>query len=235
LKKARLRAYIPSMTIKRHIIIVRIFTQFLIVWVMGVGLITSAHAHPHVWVHAKSELIYETNGKISHIRHHWTFDEVYSSFAVQGLDKNKDGIYSTEELADLAKTNAESLVDFGYFTFLKVDGKIQSFAAVEQYTLDYTDKKLTLHFTLPLKEPALSKKAVGYEVYDPTFFVAFEFHDAPDAITLKNSPQGCRVNISRPTPDPKVKEMLAQLSADVSLAGTEFGMQMASKALVVCP
>jgi ABC-type uncharacterized transport system substrate-binding protein len=235
LKKARLRAYIPSMKIKRYIVIVRIFTQFLIVSVMGLGLITLAHAHPHVWVHAKSELIYASDGKITHVRQHWTFDEAYSAFAVQGLDKNKDGIYSTEELSDLAKTNAESLVDFGYFTFLKVDGKIQPFATVEQYTLDYTDKKLTLHFTLPLKEPSFSKKAIGYEVYDPTFFVAFEFHNSADALVLKQAPQGCLVNITRPTPDPKMQEMLSKFSADVSLAGTEFGVQMASKALVVCP
>ena len=42
-------------------------------------------------------------------RHKWTFDEMYTSFAVEGLDANGDGLYSEEELKPLAKTNVEAL------------------------------------------------------------------------------------------------------------------------------
>lgn len=194
-----------------------------------------ALAHPHVWVGVSAQLIYTPEGEVSGVRHSWSFDDAYSAFAAQGLDKNNDGIYSTEELSELAKTNVESLADFGYFTFLKVDGKLQALNTPQNYTLSYDKKKMTLQFTLPLKDKIKSKSALGLEVYDPTYFVSFGFNEGDAAVTTQNAPSGCSVKIHRPTPDPKVQEMLAKLSADVSLEGTEFGVQMASKALVVCP
>ena len=196
---------------------------------------STAVAHPHVWVNVTSALHYNPQGEVMGVRHAWTFDEAYSAFAVQGLDKNNDGVYAREELADLAKVNVESLVDFAYFTFLKMDGKQQSFDAPKDYHLEYDKKQMTLHFTLPLKDAQKSKQAVGLEIYDPTYFVSFTLKETDDAVKVVDAPKGCTVKISRPTPDPKVQEMLAQLSQDVSLEGTEFGVQMATKTLIVCP
>jgi ABC-type uncharacterized transport system substrate-binding protein len=45
----------------------------------------TASAHPHVWVTMKSSLVYAPDGSITGIRHAWTFDEMFSTFAVQGL------------------------------------------------------------------------------------------------------------------------------------------------------
>ena len=66
---------------------------------------------------------HQGTGQVIGIEHHWQFDEAYSAFAVQGLDTNKDGTISREELAALAKENTESLSEFDFFTKLKVDGK----------------------------------------------------------------------------------------------------------------
>ena len=65
-----------------------------------------ASAHPHVWVVVKSEVLFGANGKITGIRHAWTFDDMYSAFATQGL--GSDGKPPTpEQLAPLAKVNVE--------------------------------------------------------------------------------------------------------------------------------
>ena len=45
----------------------------------------AASAHPHVWVAVKSEVLFGADGKITGIRHAWTFDEMYSAFATQGF------------------------------------------------------------------------------------------------------------------------------------------------------
>lgn len=206
----------------------------LVLFLMASG-VHHAWAHPHVWVSVTAQLIYTPQGEVSGVRHAWTFDDAYSAFAAQGLDKNNDGIYSTDELSELAKTNVESLSEFGYFTFLKIDGKQQALNTPQDYTLSYDKKKMVLNFTLPLKDQSKSKSAIGLEVYDPTYFVSFAFNDGDAAVTTQGAPSGCAVKIHRPTPDPKVQEMLSKLSADVSLEGTEFGVQMASKAIVVCP
>jgi hypothetical protein len=65
-----------------------------------------------------SEIELAPNHQITGIRQAWTFDEFYTAMAVEGLDTNKDGVYSKEELAPLAKVNVESLKEFDYFTFV---------------------------------------------------------------------------------------------------------------------
>src|SRR5579863_10173904 len=44
-----------------------------------------ASAHPHVWVTVRSHIAFTPDGNVGSIIHDWTFDEMYSSFAVQGL------------------------------------------------------------------------------------------------------------------------------------------------------
>ena len=91
--------------------------------------------------------------KITGIRHAWTFDEFYTAMAVEGLDTNKDGVYSKEELKPLAQVNVESLKDFDYFTFVHA-GNDETTLPLEppvDYWVDYDKTVLTLHFTLPLQ------------------------------------------------------------------------------------
>ena len=59
------------------------------------GLARDAHAHPHVWATVHSEIILDANRQITGVRHAWTFDEMYSAMAVQGLDANGDGVFSS--------------------------------------------------------------------------------------------------------------------------------------------
>jgi ABC-type uncharacterized transport system substrate-binding protein len=44
-----------------------------------------AGAHPHVWITVKSQIEFTPDGKVSAVIHDWVFDEMYSSFATQGL------------------------------------------------------------------------------------------------------------------------------------------------------
>ena len=82
----------------------------------------TASAHPHVWVTMRSELIYGPDGSVTGIRHAWTFDDMFSAFATQGIDSKQRGVFTRDELEPLAKTNIESLKDFDYFTIARVNG-----------------------------------------------------------------------------------------------------------------
>lgn len=95
-----------------------------------------AHAHPHVWVSVESTVLVE-QGTVVGFRHRWSFDELYSAMAIEGLDTNKDGVYSREELAELAQVNIDGLKDFGFFTFAKLGDADQTFAAPKDYFLTY--------------------------------------------------------------------------------------------------
>src|ERR1700757_842414 len=128
----------------------------------------AAQAHPHVWITAASELLYAPDGAITGVRHAWTFDDMFSTYALQGLETKTQGVYSHDDLAPLAQTNVESLKEFGFFTFAKADGKKEKFEEPVDYFLDYNDTLLTLHFTLPLKTP-VKAKVLALEVFDPEF------------------------------------------------------------------
>ncbi|HSS86699.1 MAG TPA: DUF1007 family protein, partial [Reyranella sp.] len=114
---------------------------------------TAAQAHPHVWVTSSSELVYAADGSITGVRHAWTFDDMFTTYALQGIETKTKGVYSREQLAPLAKDNVENLKEFGFFTFAKADGKKQKFEEPVDYFHEYKDDALTLHFTLPLKVP----------------------------------------------------------------------------------
>src|SRR6476646_12175348 len=141
-----------------------------------------AAAHPHVWATVRSEILLDPNHQLTGIRHAWTFDEFYSAMAVQGLDKNGDGVFSAEELKPLAEVNINSLKEFDYFTFVHIgDGDNLPLKPLENYSLDYDKSLLTLHFTLPVEKPIdTHRQEVQVDVYDPSFFVAFGFaNEAP--------------------------------------------------------
>ena len=59
-----------------------------------------------------SELLYAPDGSITGVRHAWTFDDMFSTYALQGIETKTKGAYSREELAPLAQTNVESLKEF---------------------------------------------------------------------------------------------------------------------------
>src|SRR5882724_11510938 len=112
----------------------------------------AAHAHPHVWVTMKSELVYAPDGTVTGVRHAWSFDDMFSTFATQGLESKEKGKFTREELAPLAKVNVESLKEYDYFTYATADGvKVPMNDPLPDFWLDYKDQVLTLNFTVPVK------------------------------------------------------------------------------------
>jgi ABC-type uncharacterized transport system substrate-binding protein len=127
--------------------------------------VNRAEAHPHVWVTFHSEVLYAADGTMTGVRHAWTFDDMFSAYALQGISHARKGQYTREELASLAQTNVESPKEYDYFTYARADGKKLKFTEPVDYWLEYKGGALTLYFTLPLKAAA-SAKTMQIEVYD---------------------------------------------------------------------
>ena len=191
-----------------------------------------ATAHPHVWITAKSEVVYAPDGAISGVRHAWTFDDMFSTFALQGIETKTKGVYSREQLAPLAQTNIESLKEFGYFTFAKADGKKEKFVEPVDYYLEFKDDALTLHFMLPVKTPFKARQT-ALEVFDPSFYIDFKFDDK-DPIKLVGAPVECKLAFQRPNDGTANAQRLNEnnfMSGDNS----NYGAMYANKMLVDCP
>jgi ABC-type uncharacterized transport system substrate-binding protein len=203
--------------------------------VSALGAATAANAHPHVWVSARTTILFDKDGKAIGLKHDWTFDEMYSAFATQGL--GKDGKPPTrEELQPLAKTNMDSLVEFDYFTFAKLAGKKLEFDEPKDFWLEADDKKLvSLHFTLPLKTPEAVKTPFSFQVYDPTYFVAFGF-EKNNPISLSGAPQGCSQSIVEPAPLlANEAKKLGEAKTENFSPGADLSMKLAPRVVVACP
>ena len=202
--------------------------------ILGSGL-GAAHAHPHVFVTAKEQVLFGPDGKITGVRSAWTFDDMYSSFLTQGIGA-PGAVLTDDQLAPLARTNVESLAEFGYFTVAKVSGHQLDFGEPIDYSLhEDQDKIVTLNYTLPLKVPASVGRAFSLSVYDPTYFVAFDFDDK-QPVTLAAAPPGCSASVIKPRPlDSGDNQKLSESFFTNLSPGVDFGIKLASKAIVACP
>ena len=157
----------------------------------------SAEAHPHVFVDGRTEVVFDPDGKMTAVRNIWQFDEAFTQFAIQGLDTDGDGKLSDAELKPLADINVKSLKEFAFFTYLTVGRNKANFLPPKEYWLEFHGGRLTLFFTLPIETPMAVGANTLLEIFDPEYFVDFEFPKNP-RITLIKAPKGCKTNYNPP-------------------------------------
>ena len=176
---------------------------------------SGAQAHPHVFIMTETTVVYG-NGAFTGVRHKWTFDEFYTTMAIEGLDKNKDGIYDREELAELAKVNVEGLKEFGYFTVLSLAGKELKAGDAKDYWLEHKDGALSLHFTLPFASPVLAEaQGLTVSVFDPTYFIAFTFAEKDPVKLSEGAPKECTAKVATAAEKADEKSALEALQTQI--------------------
>jgi ABC-type uncharacterized transport system substrate-binding protein len=202
---------------------------------LGLAAPEPAGAHPHVWITVKSQIAFTADGKVSAVIHDWVFDEMYSSFETQNLAPPGE-LVKREQFAPLAKENAGSLAEIGYFTTLKIAGAAVDFGSVTDYWMqERPDHLVEFHVTLPLKTPTPITKFLTLRVADPEYFIDFEFDDK-DPVKLVSAPAGCTATVAKPKPlEAGDKQKLTESYFTNLAPGTNFGFKMASAAIVACP
>jgi len=181
--------------------------------VLGTAFAVPALAHPHVWVTAKAEVVFNGNGEITGIRHIWQFDKDFTAYATLNLDTNNDGKLSAEELRPLADTNIDALKDYDYFTLVYVGTKRIPVAKPTEYWLDFRGGRLTLFYTLPLAKPLKASGDIMIEVGDPEYFVAISFVKGKE-VTLDGDAKGCLASFTPPHAlDTQTMTMLGSIPA----------------------
>jgi ABC-type uncharacterized transport system substrate-binding protein len=182
--------------------------------IAALGTARDPEAHPHVWVTYETTVVYDKDTLIG-FDHVWTFDDMYTAMAIQGLDKDGDGAYSRQELSELAEVNMQGLKDFDYFTYAKLGTADVKMAGPKDAWLEHKNGILSLHFRLPLEQPVLAEaEGFTFAVYDPSFFIAFEPEKTDPIKLAAGAPQGCKAAIIEPKPDADSEELKAKLLND---------------------
>jgi ABC-type uncharacterized transport system substrate-binding protein len=196
----------------------------------------TASAHPHVWVTIRSAVVFAPDGSVVGVRHAWTFDDMFSAFAIQGIETKKKGEFTREELAPLAEVNVTSLKEYSYFTHATASGKKLEFVDPPPgYYLDFdkTDTVLTLHFMLPFKQP-LKAKDFTVAVYDPEFFIAFSL-DEKEPAKLVGAPANCKLTVGKPQQMSSALAWQFSRLPAVRNPTLTIGAEYANRLLVKCP
>ena len=178
-----------------------------------------AWSHPHLWIDAKVALVFNSDGQLAEIRQTWLFDEMFSSYAALGTDKQEKGVPDHSELDNIRKNWMLALADpmSHYFTSASMDGKpIQlGEATASSIAWDRSAKRIALQFTLPVVPPIhVSKGPLVINIADPTYFVSYDL-TRPEAVSMQSAPSDCTASFVRRNPlDAEAIKQLAAIPAN---------------------
>lgn len=146
----------------------------------GLGYSHPAAAHPHAWISVKTTIFVNDRGDATAIREHWLFDKMYSTYAAQDFNPNKNGKFTEKDLLPIANENLSNLKDYNYFTvFERNDGKAIRFKGVKDIASSFElapegEKEKVVIFALPRGvRPSNNKKIADTQQIAMDFTVEF--------------------------------------------------------------
>ncbi|GAB4354586.1 MAG: DUF1007 family protein [Gammaproteobacteria bacterium] len=169
------------------------------VWLAGLSLGISAFAasaHPHVIIEAYPDLVIDAEQRVTALNMRWVFDELYSTFAVQGLDTDGNGELDADELNPLARQIVDKLPQYDHFLRFTLTDKALAFVTITDYRITFQEGQLKLSFTLPLQQPAeLSGGTLRFATFDPSFYIGILLGDEIEPLSISGTlPPACRLS-----------------------------------------
>lgn len=142
----------------------------------------------------RSSVNFNAAGTVDAIGVSWTFDEFYSQFATDGIDKNKNGKFDPAELQELADSYAKNLKEYRYFTFIETSGKAANVGAPTNARAAFDKGQLTFAFRLPLAKPVDPATAkFSYASFDPTYYIDITPVTLNPVVFTGTTRKGCTV------------------------------------------
>ncbi|MCD7060547.1 DUF1007 family protein [Pelagibacterium xiamenense] len=207
--------------------------------VLGLALCCAgaAQAHPHVWVDARSTVLFE-DGALAGIRHEWTFDPYFSAWAIQGLDTDGDGVLAPAEMQELAEENMVGLAYYEFYTYAGADEEALGLQGPHDPSMRYENEQTTLSYTVWLEQPREISGEFDIIVGDPEYYSEITFPN-DSAVTVEGAPAGCSAQAHPPQMiDPALEEQLYLLGPDVLELPPELkqaARDLANRITITCP
>ncbi|WP_323766517.1 DUF1007 family protein [Marinovum sp.] len=171
-----------------------------------------AEAHPHVFIDAGFELVFDSSGHLEAVRIDWAYDDFYSLMLIEenGLDADGDGTPEPSALAAYAGQDVDWEAGFPGDFVLTQSGVEVALAPPVDHLARFEAGRLVTSHLRPLARPLdPSAGTVAARAFDPAYFVAY---DVPDAPTLAGR-EDCRLD---------------REPADRAAAEAEYGDQLAA-------
>ncbi|MFN4155372.1 MAG: DUF1007 family protein [Paracoccaceae bacterium] len=197
-----------------------------------------AVAHPHVFIDARIEVIFDTQGRAEALRIGWTYDSLFSMtyVAEQGFDPDFDGVLTPEEEAALAGFDMDWHAEFAGDTYALLGEVPLGLSAPLELTAEYRDGSLVSTHLRRLSEPvAMGSEDLVVQVYDPSFYTSYLIAATP----VLTGGEGCRVQVYEPdreAADARLQAALEEVagSADAETEFPAIGAAYAEEARISC-
>ncbi len=218
----------------------RIAYRSVIAALAVLALSEPAAAHPHVYSDLRSDIVVDEQGRAIAINVEWIFDAGYTEAAIEGMDADGDNVYTPAELQPVVTENIKSLKEFRYFVQAKSGKSDIQYLDVTEYGQRINDDgRLAMTFVVPFAAPAdLKSGDFNYKIYDPDFFIAFDYIKGENIGVIGELPEGCTINLGTVQFDEQVQQtqqMLAEKPADWQPEQPEdFGSLFAQAVSVSC-
>ena len=146
---------------------------------LALSLPSAALAHPHVFVDATIEVIFDATGRAEALRIGWTYDALFSLTYVteRGLDPDFDGVLTADEQAALAGFDMGWQEGFAGDTYALLGDQPLGLSAPSETSAQYLDGRLIsshLRRIEPPVTPGLEDAALVVQVYDPSFYTSYK-------------------------------------------------------------
>ncbi|WP_113912573.1 DUF1007 family protein [Roseovarius dicentrarchi] len=144
-------------------------------WACAPG--SAVMAHPHVFIDAAAALIVNDDGDLAALRIGWSYDAFYSLVMIEdrGLDADGDGTPEPAQLEAFAGQDVDWAAGFPGDVTLGMGGDPVPLAPPIRHRALYENGRIITTHIRPLTTPITDwAEAVTLQIYDPSYFVAYE-------------------------------------------------------------
>jgi len=199
-------------------------------------------AHPHVFIDAGLEFVFDAEGRLAAVQVVWVYDEFYSLMAVAdyGMDQAFSGELTSAERVELARIYSSWVPEFEGDFYLRAGGAPVALSGPLDTVADLREGRIVIaHRRALLDRLTVGSESVVAQVYDPTYFTAYSIA-VPPQVRGRND---CEVTVIAPdfayaaeALTAALAEMLAEDADDFDLEEDfpAVGADFAEEVLLTC-
>jgi polyphosphate kinase len=202
------------------------------------GLSGAVCAHPHVFIDAAIEVIFDDQARATALRITWAYDDLFSLLIVEdrGMDADFDGVLTPEETVAIQGFDMNWEAGFAGDTYALQGDLPLALSGPSDWQTGYADGRLTsVHLRRFASPVPVAGTPLVVQVYDPSFYTAYSIESA----TLTGAAPGCKPQTFAPdaaAADQILQDAIAELagSSDVEGAFPAIGAAYAEEVRVTC-
>jgi len=140
------------------------------------GFAVPAMAHPHMFIDAGVEVIFDDQGRAAALRITWIYDDLTSLgiLSDREMDPDFDGVLTPEELAAISGFDMEWDVGFDGDTYALLAATALVLSGPSEWSASYSDAKLRSTHLRRFATPVdIAAQPLVVQTYDPSYYIAY--------------------------------------------------------------